>query len=266
MRRFLLRVFVLAVLVTVGAQRPASAGPLTGVDILNLTGITESSLTDGNMTQARSELLGAGATITDVSVGSFSAANLVGIDILYAGLIGGNLTASQLAAIHAFSAAGGGIVAVGTERDGFSSPTFEQISNSFGLFGIGGDRTVSAGPADPGSTIVTGPFGTAAHYTPAATGAFSSASVISTGADVVWRADDGNAIIVTLAGAGRLFFFGDTNFMEDPYIGGPNNSIIWGNAFAFAGQVDQPAVPEPASLLLLGSGLFFVARRRWTRP
>ena len=82
----------------------AVAGPLDGVDILNLSGVTESGLSDGNMTQARTELTGAGATVHDVSIGSFSAASLVGIDILYVGLTQSGFTASQIAVIDAYVA------------------------------------------------------------------------------------------------------------------------------------------------------------------
>ena len=252
----------LAVGTLISAATGANAGILDGVKILNLTGVTESSLTAGDMTIARAQLTGEGATITDVAIGSFSAANLLNIDILYVGLTQNGFNAGQVSAINSWIAAGGGLVAVGTERACCFGPSWEQLSNSFGLTGLGGDRDAQPNAADPTSPIVTGPFGTATSYQPAATGAFNSA--LPAGATAVWNGVDGNPIIVTLDVTGRAFFFGDTNFMENPYIGNGNNSIIWGNAFAFTGKVDQPPseVPEPLTLTLFGAGLAGVAAMR----
>jgi hypothetical protein len=166
-----------------------------------------------------------------------------------------------VADINAYVAAGGGLVAVGTERQCCFGPAWEEIANSFGLTGLGGDRSVKASPADPLSPIVNGPFGIASTYSPAATGAFNPA--LPAGANIVWEGVDDNPVIVTLDVTGRAFFFADTNFMENPYIGNGNNAIIWGNAFAFTGQVN-PA-PEPGTLALLGfaiAGLAVASRRR----
>jgi hypothetical protein len=233
----------------------AMAGVLDGVSILNITGIAESSMADSNMTQARATLTGEGATITDVAIGSFSAADLSGIDILYVGLVNGGFNSSQLSTITSFVGAGGGLVAVGTERACCYGPSWEQVANSFGLYGLGGDRGDKANPTTPSSPIVTGPFGTADDYAPAATGAFDPTRLPS-GTTVVWEGVDNNPIIVTLDVTGRAFFFGDTNFMENGYIDDGDNRIIWGNAFAFTGQVDAP-VPEPASwaMMIAGFGL-----------
>ena len=250
-----------AALTIAAAWTPAKAGILTGVDILNLTGIAESSLADGNMTTARNQLLAEGATITDIAIGSFSAASLTGIDILYVGLVNNGFTAPQIADIDAYVAAGGGLVAVGTERECCWGPGWEEIANSFGLTGLGGDRAVKAAPTDPASPIVNGPFGVAGTYSPAATGAFST--TVPAGTNIVWEGVDDNPVIVTLDVTGRAFFFADTNFMENSFIGNGDNAIIWGNAFAFTGQVN-PA-PEPGTLALLGlavAGLAFAGRRK----
>lgn len=261
MKRTIARSLAIAgLLMSAVVGAPAKAGPLTGVDILNITGITESSLADGNMTQARSILTGAGANVSDVAIGSFSAGSLTGIDILYVGLTNNGFNASQLAAINAYVAGGGGLVAVGTERACCFGPAWEQIANSFGLTGLGGDRAAKPNATTPSSPIVNGPFGVAATYAPAATGAFSPA--VPAGTTVVWEGVDNNPIIVTLNVTGRAFFFADTNFMEDFYINGGDNATIWGNAFAFTGGVAIPA-PAPLGILLVGlAGLAATRLRR----
>ena len=243
------------------APLQANAGILTGVDILNISGIVESSLTYGNMTAAKAELIGAGATVTSVSIGSFSAANLAGIEILYVGLVNARFTAAQVAVINAYVAGGGGLVAVGTEHSSFSGPSWEQLANSFGLFGLGGERNAKANASAPASPIVNGPFGIATSYQPALTGAFKTP--LPAGATSVWEGVDNNPIIVTLNVTGRASFFADTNFMEDGFITNGNNATIWGNAFAFSGNVGAVPEPETYAMMLAGLGVIgFAARRR----
>lgn len=247
---------------------PASAGILDGVKILNITGIFESSMADGNMTDARATLVNEGAVVTDVAIGAFSAADLLGIDIVYSGLVNNGYSAGQVTSIHDFVDAGGGLVAVGTERACCFGPSFEQLANSFGLTGLGGDRDTLPNPTTPSSAIVTGPFGAANTYAPSATGAFNPAT-LPTGTTVVWQGVDDNPIIVTLDVVGRAFFFGDTNFMENSFIGDGDNRIIWGNAFAYTGGLsNNGAVPEPGAwaLMLLGFGGMGLVLRANRRP
>ena len=186
---------------------------------------------------------------------------LAGIEILYVGLVNNGFTAAQVAVINAYVAGGGGLVAVGTERQCCFGPSFEQIANSFGLFGLGGDRDAKANPSAPGSPIVNGPFGVATSYLPAATGAFKTP--LPAGATSVWEGVDNNPIIVTLNVTGRAFFFADTNFMENGIITGGSNATIWGNAFAFSGNVGAVPEPETYAMMLAGLGAIgFAARRR----
>lgn len=237
------------------AVSPASAaGILDGVDILNISGIYESSMSDGNMSSARSTLINEGASISDVGIGAFSAASLAGIDILYVGLVNNGFDAGQLLTIKQFVDGGGGLVSVGTERACCFGPSWEQVANTFGLSGLGGDRGTQANPAAPTSPIVDGPFGVATSYAPSATGAFNPASLPG-GTTVVWRGVDDNPIIVTLNTNGRAFFFGDTNFMENGIIEQGDNRTIWGNAFAFTGNV-VTGVPEPSTWAMMILGFF----------
>ncbi|MBV7256002.1 PEP-CTERM sorting domain-containing protein [Pacificimonas sp. WHA3] len=239
----------------------ASAAILTGVNILNISGINESSLDASNMTQARSVLENEDATITTVTAGAFAAGDLLGIDILYVGLANNRFTDEQTTLIGDYVRGGGGIVAVGTERACCFGPGWEEIINELGFSGLGGDRNTAPTPADPNSPIVDGPFGVASTYAPSATGAFNPGS-LPVGTTVVWEGVDGNPIIVTLETGGRAFFFADTNFMQNLYIGDGDNSTIWGNAFAFTGFVDPDPVPAPGALGLLGLGVLALAARR----
>lgn len=256
----LLKSLGLGVTLALGLSASAVAGKLDGVNILNLSGITESSLTDSNMTTARSLLTSEGASITDVNIGAFSAASLAGIDVLYVGLTFNGFNASQLSVITNYVAGGGGLVAVGTERACCFGPGWEQVANSFGLTGLGGDRAAKASATTPSSPIVNGPFGVASTYAPAATGAFNAA--LPAGATVVWEGVDNNPIIVTLDVVGRAFFFADTNFMENPFIGNGDNDIIWGNAFAFTADVGGNGVPEPGALALMALALITAGAAR----
>lgn len=259
------KIFALTVVAAAMLSQPASAGILDGVHILNISNIFESSMSDVNMTDARSTLVSQGAVVTDVAIGSFSAASLVGINIVYSGLVQNGYTAGQVATINSFVTGGGGLVSVGTERACCFGPQFEQLANSFGLTGLGGDRDAQLTATTPSSPIVDGPFGVANSYRPAATGAFNPNSLPG-GTTVVWSGLDGNPIIVTLAVSGRAFFFGDTNFMENGYIAQADNRTIWGNAFAYTGRISDPpgGVPEPATwaLMLGGFGLVGTALRR----
>ena len=249
----ILKTTIASTLILFAVAANARAGILTEIDVLNLDGVAESSLLAANMTTARSVLTNEGATITDIPVGSLSAADLVGIDILYVGMANNAFTGSQLTDIVNFVNGGGGLVAVGTERSSLSGPAWEEIANSFGVTGLGGDRVSKASATNPASPIVSGLFGTAITYNPAAAGAFSTS--LPVGTDIVWESVDDNPIIITLDVASRAVFFADTNFMQNSYIGYGDNATIWGNAFAFTGDVAAvPAVPEPSSLFLLGIG------------
>lgn len=256
--------------VSVAFSGSAVAGILDGVDILNINGIFESSLDASDMTQARATLVDEGASITSVTAAAFQASDLTGIDILYVGLANNVFSAAQLTTITDYVAAGGGLVFVGTERASFTGPSWEEVGNALGLFGLGGDRAAKAAATTPTSPIVDGPFGVANTYSPAATGAFDPNN-LPAGTTVVWEGVDNNPIIVTLDVTGRAFSFADTNFMQNPYIGNGDNQIIWGNAFAFTGRVDEPDdppgddVPAPGMLGLMGLGFLGLAglyRRR----
>ncbi len=250
-----------AALTVMSTTAANAANELVGVKILNISGLTESSMNASNMSQARAVLTGAGATVTDVAVGAFSASSLSGINIVYAGLSNNQFTAGQISTINSFVNSGGGLVAVGTERACCFGPSWEQIARSFSLEGLGGDRSVKAFATTPSSPIVNGPFGVATSYAPAATGAFDKNS-LPAGTTVVWEGLDNNPVIVTLNTNGRAFFFADTNFMQNSFIGGGSNRTIWGNAFAFTGKVG--AVPEPATwgMMILGFGAMGAAMRR----
>ena len=65
----LLQGTLVAATFSVAALAPlqANAGILTGVDILNISGIYESSLTDGNMTAAKAELIGANKSVETIA-------------------------------------------------------------------------------------------------------------------------------------------------------------------------------------------------------
>ncbi len=202
-----------------------------------------------------------------ISPASLPSSDLSGIDILYVGLTNNGFSDDQVNTITSYVAGGGGLVFVGTERACCFGASWEEIGNALGLFGLGGDRNVNASPTTPTSPIVDGPFGVASTYTPQATGAFDETN-LPAGTTIVWGGVDGHPVIVTLDVTGRAFSFGDTNFMENGYIDNGDNQIIWGNAFAFTGRVDQPPpvpgdVPAPGALGLLGLGLLsMVAMRR----
>lgn len=202
---------------------------------------------------------------TLVSTNTADDAFLSTVDAFYTGLIG-SVSDTEIAAMQNFVDNSGGFLFIQQDHDGgdWHGPSSQILSN-WGIGNSAGTFLNDSGHTTVGSSVwVTDPndvdgFSGAAH---------STINEQPVGFEVIAQDDLGRAILgVFDAGAGRssdVFVATDIDFWSDG-IGWTDtrNQLLWENIWTAAdSQINDP-VPEPATMLLFGSGLAgLVAARR----
>lgn len=207
-------------------------------------------------------------TISTVDLGAIDAASLAGVDVFVSSWWLETESAPFETDIVNWFLGGGDLVLL---QD---SPVRDGISTLLGFVTENG----TTNPTTVSGVLGSGPFGAVGPVNQAGDiGHFDNASILGLGGDILGLDAAGQATIASFAPglfsptSGSLLAFGDVDLISGVFGGadfGPginDKGRLALNAFASLSSVNATAVPEPATVALLGIGLIGVgaiARRR----